>query len=103
MLFEAELAFEGVEDGLDPLSDAPEPAEAGLLVFAVGADQRCAEVLGDEPFEVAAGEAFVTEDDLPARISRWSFVSSAWVTSRSPSFGLASPRITGMPSGVLMR
>ena len=59
VVFEGELAFEGVEDGLDPLPDTAEFAETGFLVLAVRADQVSAEVLGDEPFEVAAGEAFV--------------------------------------------
>lgn len=37
--FEAELAFEGVEYGLDPLANATELTEARFLVFAVGTDQ----------------------------------------------------------------
>ena len=36
VLFEVELAFEGVEDGFDPLADAAEVPEAGFLIF-VGA------------------------------------------------------------------
>ena len=65
VLFEGELAFEGVEDGLDPLPDTAEFSEAGFLVFAVGADQVRTEVFGDESFEVFPGEPFVAEDDLP--------------------------------------
>jgi hypothetical protein len=65
VVFEAELAFEGVENGFDPLPDAAEFAESRFLVLAVRADQVRVEVLGDEPFEVAAGETFVPEDDLP--------------------------------------
>ena len=33
---QGELAFEGVEDGFDPLADAAEVPEAGFLIF-VGA------------------------------------------------------------------
>ena len=36
VLFERELAFEGVVDRLDPLADAAELAESRLLVSAVG-------------------------------------------------------------------
>ena len=64
MIFEAELALEGVEDGFDPLPDAAESAEAGFLALAVRADQRRAQILGDERFEFPPGEALVTEDEL---------------------------------------
>ena len=73
VLFKGELAFEGVEDGFDPLPDAAEVPEAGLLVFAVRADQVRAEGLGDEPFELPAGEAFVAQDE-PSRESCRRFV-----------------------------
>lgn len=65
MVSEAELAFECVEDGLHPLTGPAESAKAGFFVFAVRTDQRGTEVFGDEPFEIAAGKAFVAEDDLP--------------------------------------
>jgi len=65
VLFEGELAFEAVEDGLDPLPDPAEGAKARLFVLAVGTDVGGAEVLGDECFEVSSGEALVSEDDLP--------------------------------------
>ena len=52
------MALERVEDGLDPLTDAAEATEPGLLVFAVGSDQMGADAL-DEGFEVVPGEAFV--------------------------------------------
>jgi hypothetical protein len=65
VLFEGELTLEGVDDGLDPLAAAGEAAEPGGFVLAVGADQVRALVIGDEGFEVAAGEALVAEDDLP--------------------------------------
>src|SRR5712691_11383401 len=39
VLFERELAFDRVEHGFDRLPDAAEAAEAGGLVFAVGAQE----------------------------------------------------------------
>src|SRR6218665_733329 len=65
VVFGGELAFEGVEDGLDPLPYLAEFAESGFFVFAVGADQVCAEIVGGEGFELAACEALVADDDLP--------------------------------------
>src|SRR5215211_4764654 len=65
VLFERELAFEGVVDRLDPLADAAELAESRLLVSAVGADERRVEG-GDGLLELGAGEAFVADDDLAA-------------------------------------
>ena len=66
VLLEGELAFEGVEDCLDPLPLAGELPEPGCLVFAVGADQVRSQLAGDELLEVFPGEALVAEDDLPA-------------------------------------
>jgi hypothetical protein len=63
-VLEGELAFEGVEDGLDPLSLPGELPEPGGLVLAVGPDQVRARLAGDEGLEVPAGEALVPEDDL---------------------------------------
>ena len=37
--FEAGVAFQGVEDGFDPLADAADVPEPWFLVFAVGSDQ----------------------------------------------------------------
>ena len=65
MVLEPQLALEAVENGLDPLADAAELPEAGFFVLAVRPHQVGAEVLGDEPLEVPAGEALVGEDDLP--------------------------------------
>ena len=39
VLFERELALEGVKDRFDPLTDGAEAAEAGLFAFAVGAQE----------------------------------------------------------------
>src|SRR4051794_16569555 len=56
-------SFERVECRLDPLPDAAQAAEAGLFVFAVGAQERGAE-RADELLEVGAGEAFVADHGL---------------------------------------
>lgn len=65
VVFEGELAFQRVEDGFDPLLDAAEAPEPGCLVFAVGADQVRAEIIGDEGLELAPGEPLVADDYLP--------------------------------------
>jgi len=65
VVFGGGLVFESVEDGLDPLLYLAELAELGFLVFVVGADQVCAEIVGDEGFELAVCEALVADDDLP--------------------------------------
>jgi len=57
VVFEGELALEGVDDGLDPLALPGELPEPGGLVLAVGADQVRAELAGDEGLEVPSGEA----------------------------------------------
>ena len=57
MLFQAELALEGVDDSLDPLADTGNLAEAGRFVLAVRPYQVGAEPVGDECFELLADEA----------------------------------------------
>jgi hypothetical protein len=52
VLFQAELAFEGVDDRLDPLADTSDLAEAGRFVLAVRPYQVGAEPVGDEGFEL---------------------------------------------------
>jgi hypothetical protein len=63
--FEGELAFGGVDDRFDPLADAAERPGAGLLAFAVGAEELGGEGVGDL-FELVACEALVADDDLEA-------------------------------------
>src|SRR5579875_2052220 len=63
VIFEGELALEGVVDRLDPLADRAELAEPWFLVAAVGADERGVEG-GDGLLELGACESFVTDDDL---------------------------------------
>ena len=46
------------------MPDAAEFPEAGLLVFAVRADEGGSELVVDEALEVGAGEAFVCHDGL---------------------------------------
>src|SRR5918993_5694031 len=60
--FQAELVFEGVEDGLDPLADPAQVAEPGRLISPVGADQPHLQ-LRDQLREGPAGEALVAQDD----------------------------------------
>src|SRR6266496_4859935 len=55
VLFERELAFDRVDDRLDPLPDAAETAEACWLVFAVGAEEERVE-FAHQRFELFAGE-----------------------------------------------
>src|SRR5581483_149217 len=62
---ERELAFDRVDDRFDPLADAAERAEAGLLVAAVGAEQPGRQ-RADDLFERFACEAFVADDELVA-------------------------------------
>src|SRR5512147_149540 len=65
VLFERELAFEGVVDRFDPLADPAELAEAGFLVATVGPQEGGVQV-GDGALELSAGESFVADDELPA-------------------------------------
>ena len=103
VVFEGELAFEGVEDGLDPLAVAGELPEPGGLVFAVGADQVRAELAGDEGLEVAAGEALVAEDDLPGADQVVIAFQQGPGDLPLAEPGWARPQITGMPSAVVIR
>src|ERR1700757_80052 len=61
---ERELAFEGVVDRLDPLSDPAELSEPGFLIAAVWA-QKGGVQASDGPLKLLAGEPFVADDDLP--------------------------------------
>src|SRR5205823_6724223 len=63
--FERELAFAGVDDGLDPLTDAAERAETWCLIAAVGTDEAGGEATGDL-LEFLAGEAFVGDEQFLA-------------------------------------
>ncbi len=56
VLFEAELALEGVDDGFDPLPDPGDLSVPGRFVLGTP------EPLGAERFELLPGEAFVGED-----------------------------------------
>jgi len=58
VVFERELAFDRVDDGLDPLPGAAEVAEAGWFVFAVGAQEDRSQ-FARQGFELSAGEAVV--------------------------------------------
>ena len=67
VVLDGELAFEGVEHGLDPLADRAERPETRGLVFAVRAHEDRAELV-HELFEVAAGEAFVGDHGLAVEL-----------------------------------
>ena len=58
-----ELTLGGLVVRLDPLVDVAELAEAGLLVLAVGANERSVEGRGDR-LELGAGEALVGDAEL---------------------------------------
>jgi hypothetical protein len=61
--FEAELAFQGPDDGLDALAEPVRERARLLLVFAGGADQGQAEaVAGEEFLGFLAGQALVGDD-----------------------------------------
>src|ERR1035437_7710222 len=59
--FQAEGALGGLDDRLDALADARDHGCLPGLVFAVGSDDRCAE-LGCGRFELRAGVALVSDD-----------------------------------------
>src|SRR5438270_6448179 len=63
VVFERELAFEGVVDRLDPLTDPAELAEPWLLVAPVRPNEVGVEG-GDGALELGTGEPFVADDDL---------------------------------------
>jgi hypothetical protein len=63
VVFEVELAFEGLVDRLDPLADSAEVAVAVGLVFAVRTEQG--RPMASVIFELRAGESLVGEQDLP--------------------------------------
>src|SRR5215217_5559122 len=65
VILERELAFEGVVDRLDPLTDPAELADSRLLVAAVGTQEAGVQVC-DGALELLAGESFIADDDLPA-------------------------------------
>src|SRR5579859_4107572 len=63
VVLERELAFEGVVDRLDPLTDPAELAEPWLLVAPVSPNEGGVEG-GDSALELATGEPFVADDEL---------------------------------------
>ena len=63
MAFEAELALQRPDDGLDALAEPVRERARLLLVFAGGADQGQAEaVAGEELLGALAGQALVGDD-----------------------------------------
>lgn len=66
-LFEAEPALEGVDDGLNPLTDPGDLPVPGGFVLAVRPHQVNTEPIGEEGFELLAREALVGKDHLPGQ------------------------------------
>jgi hypothetical protein len=67
VLFQPELAFEGLEGALDPLPQAAQRSQPTRLIGAVGSQQPGA-VVGDELVEPATGKAlFAHVDQSPAQ------------------------------------
>src|SRR5215211_6359157 len=98
--FQAELVFEGVEDGLNPLADPAQVAEPVRLITTVGAAQGGGQA-SHELVELPSRQPLVSQDDharrsTPWRAARSTRTSAAW---RSPSLGLARHQATGIPSG----
>jgi hypothetical protein len=54
------------EDRVDALADPRQHRAAARLVLARRPEDRCADLLGDPGFEVAAGVALVADDQLAA-------------------------------------
>lgn len=73
VVFEAEVATEGLEDGLDPLADAAEFPEPGLFVLALRSHQVCSDAFGDEPFEMTAGEDDMIVEDQVVVVAQQGF------------------------------
>src|SRR5215831_13318906 len=64
VLFQPELTFEGVVDGLDALADPAQLAVAPSLVEAVGPDEGCVE-FADEVLEFPSRIPLVGDDEQP--------------------------------------
>src|SRR4029453_3022188 len=62
VLFQPELAFEGLEGALDPLPEAAQRSQPTRLIRAVGAQQHRA-IAGDQLLELLPSEALVAQDD----------------------------------------
>jgi hypothetical protein len=98
VVFEGELAFEGV-DCLDPLAAPAELPEPGRLVFAGGADQVCTQLAGDERLEVPAGETLVPDDHLSGPDQAVAaFEECLGDLALAEAGTRARPQMTGMPS-----
>src|SRR3954454_5434576 len=102
---ERELAFEGVVNGLDPLADAAERAEARLLVRRSGrrscapsaSAMNCSNSAPANPLSVMKISSPCSSSPRAARSSR------AAATSRSLSLAGAKQNAIGIPSGAHSR
>src|ERR671910_554749 len=111
---ETELALAGPEDRLDPLADAPERAEARLLVLAVGTQEARASV-GHPALELGAREALVGDDgvagerdllehlagDLPLRgVGRRQLEGDRGAVGRAEQIEAESPEVSRVRAAV---
>ena len=64
VLLQTELAFEGVDNRLDPLAHRPQAPEPGRFVAAVGPHQHGAQA-GHLVLDRGSGQALVDDEDLP--------------------------------------
>src|SRR5690625_7341520 len=62
VVFQSELAFEGVKNGFNPLTDTTKVAKPWGFVFAIRPQQGGMQVVGGEDFECLAREECITAD-----------------------------------------
>src|ERR1035437_4809411 len=94
--FQAEGALGGLDDRFDALADARDHGCLPGLVFAVGSDDRCAE-LGCGRFELRAGVALVGDDCAPG-VQTASEQADRYLALAA--FGRPQGRSTGWPPPV---
>ena len=111
VVFQGQLAFEGVEDRFDPLPHAQQlsfgRAGFGVAGAAAGWSDQVHAPLVEQGFELGPGEALVGQNDLAGGdqvvLDLQQRRGDVAVTSRSSSLGWARHHITGMPSTVVTR
>jgi hypothetical protein len=89
------LAFERVEDALDPLAHRAQRHGSGGLVAAIGTDQPGA-VACDELLECLPGVALVGEDDVAGGRNPFEDLGGG---VRSSTLAATSSKPIGIPSG----
>jgi hypothetical protein len=102
VLFQSELAFEGVDDALDALADAAQVARPSWLVAPVRALEAAPRSVLCRS-KAAPAKPLSPMTVVPASSQGGVSASSSAATSRSPSLGVARHQLTGMPSGAVSR